>query len=197
MSESSKRLKRHISLLYGQRESLFHQYLKGVRSNVEKLDDDKLNTSFQNPREVERDSAVTKLLASYVDTYEKRQTDNRGFRQKMFWLCFFAVSALTLAIVFSIVYLLVWTERSITDIVALVTACVAAIGSLAFLLEIIAKYVFPSNEEEHISQMVQAVQKNDLEERKLRYEYQMMLMSKNEDAAEKNQKESEQNSAGA
>lgn len=150
--------------------------LKSVHtSTVEQIDDDKLNSSFQNSREVDRDRSVTNLLSHYVDAYEHRQTDNRQFRKLMFILSQIAVYGLILTIIASIVYSLAFTERNVNDIVALVTACISSIGSIAFLLDIIARYVFPSNEEDHIAQMVQAVQKNDLEERKLRYEHQKML----------------------
>ncbi len=159
----------------GNSELFYNQLLGGVRSDVKPLNDDKLNASFQNSREVERDSSVTELLKEYVKAYKYRRDDNRTFRKRMFLLCQIAVYALLVTIVFSIGYSLIFTDRDVNDIVALVTACISSIGSLAFLLEIIAKYVFPSNEEEHTAQMVKSVQSNDLEERKLRYAHHNLI----------------------
>ena len=41
------------------------------------------------------------------------------------------------------------------------------IGSIAFLLEIIAKYIFPKNEEKNITEIVKAIQNNDLEDKRI------------------------------
>ncbi len=159
----------YISSLPAQK--VYEQYVKDMkRLQVKKIDDEHLNDSLQNPREVGRDSKISLLLSTYVNTYIERQKNNKSFRERMFRLCMYSTYGIITIMMVGLAYGLFCTKRSVTDIAAMVTVSVSAIGSIAFLLEIVARYVFPANEEEHIATMVQAIQKNDLEERKLRYE---------------------------
>ena len=52
------------------------------------------------------------------------------------------------------------------DLVAFVTACISFISLIIGLLTIITKYFFPENDEQYITAIVEAIQKNDLENKR-------------------------------
>ena len=55
---------------------------------------------------------------------------------------------------------------NIENVIQLVSVCVTFLGLIVGLLQTITKYVFPENDEEYITRIVELIQKNDLENKK-------------------------------
>lgn len=75
-------------------------------------------------------------------------------------MCFFGI--FLFGIVVLIVQYFCYKISDWHDIASMITVCTTMMGSLAFLVKIIAEYVFPKNEDENIPILVEAIQKNDL-----------------------------------
>ena len=56
--------------------------------------------------------------------------------------------------------------KSIESVVQLITVCVTFLTLIVSILKIITKYVFPANDEEYITRIVEIIQNNDLENKK-------------------------------
>lgn len=134
-----------------------------VPSVDQKLYEDKYITKEQN----NRDKEITKLLRAYVTTYENKVKISSRYQKFILYpciaiICIFAVMLLW----FSYCILTRKTGIKITDLVAFITACISFISLIIGLLTIITKYFFPENGEQYITQIVETIQKNDLENKR-------------------------------
>lgn len=80
----------------------------------------------------------------------------------IFIICIFAV----VLILFSYYIATQKTSIKITDLAAFITACISFISLIIGILTIITKYFFPENGEQYITQIVETIQKNDLENKR-------------------------------
>lgn len=71
-----------------------------------------------------------------------------------------------LLVVLSLKVLNTDSEIQVQEVVAFVTACISFISLIISLLTIITKYFFPENDEQYITTIVEAIQKNDLENKR-------------------------------
>ena len=86
----------------------------------------------------------------------------------MFWLCFGILIVLTLTFFIVLVFKfgLKASEATLANVVQVISICVTFSASVIGLLRIITRYVFPENEEQYITRIVEIIQKNDLENKK-------------------------------
>ena len=111
---------------------------------------DKYTTEEQK----QRDTEVTRLLAAYVKTYEKKTERNARKQDILFYSC------LAIIVIFTIIF------------VAAIIVAFLRITSVSFialvigLLTIITKYFFPENDEQYITTIVETIQQNDLENKR-------------------------------
>ena len=85
----------------------------------------------------------------------------------MLIICFFA----GILIYFSIQMLNSQSQIEVPDVVSFATACISFITLIIGLLTIITKYFFPENDEQYITAIVEAIQKNDLENKRENAKY--------------------------
>lgn len=83
------------------------------------------------------------------------------------------ILCLLILIAFSIVFIILVTDFKITkssitakDLAGLISVCITFLALIVGILKIITTYVFPEHEEEYITRIVEAIQKNDLENKK-------------------------------
>ena len=108
-----------------------------------------------------RDKQITRLLEAYVDTYEDKVRKNKEYRSNILWTC------ITITVLFAIVLALLpfqvfGGDMEAGDVVSFATACVSFLTLIVGLLHIVTKYVFPENDEEYITRIVEMIQTNDL-----------------------------------
>lgn len=118
----------------------------------------------------ERDKQITILLQSYVKNYANKVRKNKTYKSVLFIFCiigFFGVFLLGVAVMFYLTFCL--KHKNWSDIATLATVSTTMMGSLVFLVKIIAKYVFPENEENNITMLVKTIQENDLSDKKLNH----------------------------
>lgn len=129
--------------------------------------DKQLEDSNQTREQKKRDEQITRLLTEYVDAYHEKAKTNQSFKGILFTVSIILFSCLVSICILYILITMVRDRASVTDAVSLVAVCVTMIGSIAFLLEIIAKHIFPENEEKNITEIVKAIQNNDLEDKRI------------------------------
>lgn len=115
----------------------------------------------------QRDTEVTRLLAAYVKTYEKKTERNTLKQDILFYSCLAIIGIFTIVFVVAIIVaFLRITSVSYTGLATIITASVSFIALVIGLLTIITKYFFPENDEQYITKIVETIQQNDLENKK-------------------------------
>ena len=137
-----------------------------VRYNQDRKDlPKKYDPPFETQEQSLRDQHVTDLLYTYVDTYKTRTKCNFVlklivFLGAMIWISVFVI------IIYQTANRTLF-ERLFTNTATTITVCVSGIASILGILKIIVTYLFPADEEKYITQIVQLIQDNDLETKKL------------------------------
>lgn len=134
----------------------------------DKIEDCAYADSFTTEQQKIRDEQITKLLTTYVKTYEDKSKSNNLLKSVLFWLCFGILIVLTLTFFIVLVFKfdLKASEATLANVVQVISICVTFSASVIGLLRIITRYVFPENEEQYITRIVEIIQKNDLENKK-------------------------------
>lgn len=141
------------------------QFIKQVDNDKEMSDAYKDNYTTKEQRK--RDKKVTELLEQYVEGYKYKNKSNKWYKGILF-----GCSCLIL-LVFSgvFIYLILnidFAPESVSSVIVIevITVCITFLSLIVGILTIIAKYVFPENEEEYITRIVEIIQNNDLENKK-------------------------------
>ncbi len=114
-----------------------------------------------------RDSKITELLSTYVETYNYKSKSNKWYKGILFFICVAILVAFCISFIVFICNVDFNGEaNSIPDVIQLISVCVTFLGLIVGLLQTITKYVFPENEEEYITRIVELIQNNDLENKK-------------------------------
>ncbi|MGN0340681.1 MAG: hypothetical protein ACI4D0_09295 [Lachnospira sp.] len=114
-----------------------------------------------------RDKKITELLCQYVDAYSYKNTSNKFYKAILFSVCLILLLGFCAGFVMFAVTMIEWgTETSVEGAVKVLTVCVTFITLIVGTMNIITKYVFPENEEEYITRIVEIIQNNDLENKK-------------------------------
>lgn len=125
------------------------------------------NDKFVTEEQKQRDTEVTKLLAAYVKTYEKKTEKNALKQDILFYSCLVIICIFTIVFVVAIIVaFLRITSVSYTGLATIITASVSFIALVIGLLTIITKYFFPENDEQYITTIVETIQQNDLENKR-------------------------------
>lgn len=151
-------------------ESTFDSILKSV-DFIKKVDNDKeLSNAYQDGYSTRqqklRDKRITELLNLYVDGYRKKVNSNIWYKSLIVIFC------ICILLAFSVTFLILifrFNNKSgirSEDLVSLISVCITFLTLIVGVLKIITTYVFPVNEEEYITRIVEAIQKNDLENKK-------------------------------
>lgn len=114
-----------------------------------------------------RDKQITELLEHYVNGYRYKNKSNKWYKGMLVGLC--SIILLSFSIVFLIFICKVKFldgNDSLGDIVKLISVCITFLALFVNILQTITKYVFPENEEEYITRIVEIIQNNDLENKK-------------------------------
>lgn len=172
------------------------------QKGIEKQIDDLLNSILISPASTEeelykdpfvtaeqkkRDEQITRLLTGYVDSYEKKVKSSKTYRKIIFFLCILVVVAFSVVLGFFACRVANWNnELQISNLVAFITACISFVSLIIGLLTIITKYFFPENDEQYITQIVESIQKNDLENKRENAKYQHLSKKRDVEELSKN-----------
>ena len=125
------------------------------------------NDKFVTEEQKQRDTEVTKLLAAYVKTYEKKTERNSHKQDILFYTCLAIIDVFAIVFIAAIIVaFLKITSVSYTGLATIITASVSFTALVIGLLTIITKYFFPENDEQYITTIVETIQQNDLENKR-------------------------------
>lgn len=115
----------------------------------------------------DRDHQITELLETYVGAYKSKVKQGFWYRVIIPVLCVLIIGGFAI-ILGKLSWQLFSAEAGleIPDMVSFITACVSFLALIIGVLHIITKYFFPEDDEKYITQIVESIQKNDLENRK-------------------------------
>lgn len=129
--------------------------------------DSQFEDKFQTHEQKERDEKITELLDLYVSAYDNKTKVQQSYRKVLFWggSGFIGIFAIVIAII-SIIAVTNANEIGINGLVSIISALATLLTSVIGLIHIITKFCFPVNDEQYITQIVESIQKNDLENKK-------------------------------
>ena len=123
--------------------------------------------TYATRQQKSRDRKITELLSTYVETYNYKSKRNKWYKGILFFICVGILVAFCISFIVFISNVDFNGEaNSIPDVIQLISVCVTFLGLIVGLLQTITKYVFPENEEEYITRIVELIQNNDLENKK-------------------------------
>ncbi|MCU6698529.1 hypothetical protein [Laedolimicola ammoniilytica] len=125
-----------------------------------------------------RDEKITELLTHYVEAYQFKIKSNKWYKGILLGICILIL--LTFCIVFVILMFRICitkNEMSAGNVAKLISVCVTFLTLIVGIMTIITKYVFPENEEEYITRIVEIIQNNDLEHKKENIRVKSMVQS--------------------
>ena len=152
-------------------QKTFSQILSSLNRIKAINDDDEISNTyvdeFTTKQQRARDKKITELLQLYVDAYNYKNKSNKWYKGILFGVCIFILLAFTVTLVVLVVKFNGSSdEKSIESVIQLITACITFLTLIVSILKIITKYVFPANDEEYITRIVEIIQNNDLENKK-------------------------------
>ena len=147
------------------KEKKINDFLKSILISPASTEEELYKDPFITPEQKKRDEQITTLLTAYVDSYEKKVNSSIWYRVIILVVCIGVVIAFACAL----------NELQISNLVAFVTACISFVSLIIGLLTIITKYFFPENDEQYITQIVESIQKNDLENKRENAKQQQQL----------------------
>ena len=112
-----------------------------------------------------RDKEVTNLLQAYVNSYKEKVAKTQTY-QNIILPCIVIISIFSILLIAFSFMITRKSDLNVTDLAAFITACISFISLIIGLLTIITKYFFPENGEQYITQVVELIQKNDLENKR-------------------------------
>ena len=122
---------------------------------------------YLTDQQSKRDELVTQLLTSYIGAYEYKVDARKEYQKALFRVCLGIVIIFSVALVILAFKLWSLSSESISNIASIITACVSFLVLIVELLKIITRYCFPEDDEQYITDIVKAIQSNDLDNKKL------------------------------
>lgn len=121
--------------------------------------------------EKKRDKQITQLLNHYVENYKRKTEFNSAYKKVIVWFCIGALGLFLIGIIAFAGYLLATKAINMESIVGLVTSTLSFVGLFIGVLKIITEYVFPKDEEQYITKIVEDIQQNDLRNKEIDMDY--------------------------
>lgn len=143
-------------------QKTFSQIVKSLNRIKIINDEEEINNpyvdEFTTKQQRSRDKKITELLQFYVDAYNYKNKSNKWYKRILFGLCavslvFFAGTLIYLVLSFSVSP----EDSSIESGIQLITVCITFLTLIISVLKIITKHVFPANDEEYITRIVEII----------------------------------------
>lgn len=108
-----------------------------------------------------RDALYSELLDKYIDIYETNSNQKQKYKKVFFIVVLFMfIAIVVVSIIF--MFLVITLDKSIAQIITVALGSFGSMLSAMIVLpKIIAKHLFPKDEESHILEMVKNMQIND------------------------------------
>ena len=128
--------------------------------------DSGLEDKWQTLEQKKRDSKITDLLTAYVDFYQKKAKHSAIFKIIIFVICLLTLLIISGCLIAVTVFLLTIKDKQLGDFAAIISAYITMAISVMGVFKIVVGYIFPKDDEQYITEIVKAIQQNDLENKK-------------------------------
>ena len=109
-----------------------------------------------------RNNMYTDLLSQYIDKYKHKEKDKKIYKWIFFIIVMLAMAAVITVCLIVVVSLTIKAEStSLADFAVVLTSIGGIISTIVIIPKIIAEYLFPSDEESNMIDLVKNMQQND------------------------------------
>lgn len=133
------------------------------KTSVKRNDD--LKPLKQSEEQSKRDKVISQLLIEYVAEYKAKNKSSKCIRRTILIFSLSSVALFILAGLICLCFYMRSGSKDWKDLAATVSAFLTCAGLLIGVIEIITKYAFPTDSEKNITEIVKAIQNNDLTNR--------------------------------
>ena len=114
-----------------------------------------------------RDKHTSILLEQFVKANDEKRAFAKIAKKVICVFCLGWVSILIVTCIALACFILTQTKRTTTDIIALISALAPLLATIVGTLNIVTKHVFPEDEDRNITEIVKAIQDNDLKNKQV------------------------------
>lgn len=171
-------------------ESKYSEILNSIHDSVyfinkvnnNKVVSDAYRDTYMTEQQRKRDKKVTELLDQYVAEYKYKNKNNKWYKNILFGTSMFLL-VLFCGVFLGLISRINFNAKdvSVEAMVQVISVCVTFLTLIVGILTIITKNVFPENEQEYITRIVEIIQNNDLENKKQNIKVHLATMEKVED----------------
>lgn len=133
---------------------------------TEPLEESGLEDKWQTQEQKKRDRRVTELFTAYVEFYQGKAKAGRGYKLSIFIICIIILLAVIGCLAAVTWFLINNSEKNPGEIAAIISAYITLAVSIVGVFKLVVEYVFPKDDEKYITEIVKAIQQNDLENKK-------------------------------
>lgn len=115
-----------------------------------------------------RDDVTTELYNKYRDRFQEHNDFKKGYKVKLYSLCKNILTALSIGIIACILAVIIKDDLKLGEIIAIIIpSCVTYVSSIISILTIIAKHLFPLDEEQYVNDIVKTIIETDLKSKEI------------------------------
>lgn len=108
-----------------------------------------------------RDYLYSSLLGVYIDSYKDKAEKNKFYKNIFFWITMVSFCVIVLGSLAALIWVALKKGGGISDIAVVAGSAGSIISAIIVLPKIIAKHLFPMDEDKNMLDMVQKMQAND------------------------------------
>ena len=142
---------------------------------------------LQTTEQKSRDESITELFKQYIAAYGSKVQARENYQKELFRTCISIVRVFSwFFVAVSVLPFIFGLTKNISGIVSVVTESISFLVLIVELLKIITRYCFPSDDEKYITEIVKAIQHNDLEDKRLNMAYKISAKKNSTDKVYRN-----------
>ena len=108
-----------------------------------------------------RDELYANLLENYIEQSKDKADKNVGYKQKFFNIVMTVFCCMIFIPLLAILIVAIRGDNNITAVIALSSSAISILSAIIILPKIIAKHLFPTDEDKNMIDLVKSMQEND------------------------------------
>lgn len=108
----------------------------------------------------EREKTYTKILETFYEDYRKRSDKKRELKSKFFWCVISLFFVVACGCIASVILAVVINVDNLIGII--ITICASMLGTTISLVIVVAKHLFPEEDDKNISELISSFFDHDI-----------------------------------
>lgn len=145
-------------------ESLSNYISQFGQDEFDDVEDEELTERYASEYGMQydaRDELYTKLLHHYIETSEQKTRRNRKYKLSFFIIVMTVFCVLILSPIFAMFVVIFKNTTNTVAIVSMASGAISIVSAIIVLPKIIAKHLFPADEDKNMIDLVKNMQDND------------------------------------